>query len=209
MQQRQWQKFRKKDYEKRRSVGNETVKKASKDLPRRLWSSAPTLTAATPTLTVCVHQERDRSKVCLSKKKKKKIPRKASRDRSTIPASNFLQPFTLARPLTGSPSAARLWPGCLKSAAHADCCFFLRRNRYLLRPDEPPRKTPGKEVTSAGVPSFLPSFLKHANNDHSSELRPNNRSTHYYLPENIYSLSNCYLLHKTDFSIPPGYGKRN
>lgn len=162
--------------EKNSSVGSELAEKAGTDLPRSLSSSAPALTAATAALTLCLHRERDPSKICLSQEKKKKRnhskkPR-AIGTQSQPPTS--CSPFPLARPLTSAqrrdgqftdltfsavvPSAARLQPGCLKSAAGAGCSVSPRLHAYLLRPDELPRNTPGEEVTSAGVPSFLPSF---------------------------------------------------
>lgn len=77
---------------KRRSVGNEIAEKASEYLPRSLSSSAPT--AATSTLTACLHRERDPSKVCLSKKKKN-IHRKASRSLQLPPALHSRSPSDL------------------------------------------------------------------------------------------------------------------
>lgn len=98
---------------------------------------------------------------------------KSSRDNRTIPAFNFLPPFTLPRPelkaqqsghsqpplFKQGEKVAWLQPGCLKAAAHSGCSLFLRLHGYLARADELLRNTPGKEVTSAGTPSYLPSFL--------------------------------------------------
>lgn len=170
-------------------MANEIVENASKHLPRSLSCSAPALTAATATLTGCLHREPDPSKVCLSKKSQESLARQAHDPNLQLPSALYSRlpsdlsaeesgHFTDLTFLSRDPVCCMTPAWLPEISSSRGCSFFLRLHGYLLRPDELPRNTPGKEVTSAGVPPFLPFFLRHANNDHSSELSPSNESIH-------------------------------